>query len=470
MEKKALRTDWGTVGRFATGGAITGASTAALLNLVHMLREQRKEQVARNTEADTDRDTIVVTLPPKAASLIKRFEGPMAKATRKDDNANAGGRDVRGRYDNPRSLRVTDSEGKIVKSATGWPTMTMSALAAVGGLGVGAAIVDKLYQMRREKLLTAELDAAQQQYLTALGGQDKAGSALDTLFPIEKQADSSSAFGLLNFPLAAAALLTLMGTGGTAYITKRILDEKMREARETGMDLPKVKRIVFRTAPTQALPAGVPGEETKEASAAELLSVKAALFIMMDKLDTHTRVLGTPGVKEAQVAAGLSTSKLFNLSEGDIGVIMDMLNNHPELARKIVEAGMSRRPIMKHFKWLAKTAPGLSIGKSVIKNKLESLAGPAPMIPKQADLANTAVAMMAGNLVGSALAEDATKELLTKKEKPVAAEPVADNGAKRIDLSKVTVSAEDPQAEAYLKANRDKVIKVLQLLADQGKI
>ena len=555
MDKQALKVDMGTVGRFGLGGLVTGVGTASLLNLIHTLREQRKEQKELAGEQETDKDTIVVNLPPKKGAYLVYQQSlrdytnnqtakaapaqptqppaaspipstppipspkPMAKppkasmittashtltprgaevvakfayhlkqvsmisskATKVDKKTKAGGRKPEGKkggqFDNP--VKVTDSEnasqdesnGEATKTATGWPTMTMGALAALGGTGAGVALVDKLYQMRREKMLKQELEASQQEYLKTLAG--KQASAIDEFFPIamDKQAGIEHTFGLLNYPMAAAALLTLMGTGGTAYITKRILDEKLREAREKGLDMPKVKRIVFKTAPT----AGAKPEEEeapedmKLASAQDIMNIKAALFIMMDKLDTHTRVLGTPGVKEAQAAAGLPTNKLFNLSEGDIGTIMSALDKNPELARVIVRQGMARRPIMKHFQWLANTRLGLGLGKSRIRNFLSDFMAPqAPaMQPKVANFAETAAALMLGKTMGSGTG-DAAKALLEDDKREIG--PQNEAGKPKIDLSKITVTAKDPAAAEYLRINKQKVIKILQRMADEGKI
>ena len=496
MDKQALKVDYGTVGRFAAGGAMAGAGTAALLNLVHMLREQRKEQLDKR-DPETDSNTIVLNLPPKMGEYTRKLAFTLAEESTVSndvmhDHVKPGFRQTKGkrtggRWTNPIGKKKEKTQSQFepasddtnkdvsepsVKEATGWPTLTLSALAAVGGTGAGVALIDKLYAMRRAKQLKEELDAAQNDYVSALSG--KQASALDELFPIpgEKQADSSTAtFGMLNYPLAAAALLTLMGAGGTAYITKKVLDEKLRESQSKGLELPEVKRIVFRSAPTVA-----PEQEgLKKMSEDELLSVKAAFFVMLDKLDSHTRVLGTPGVKEAQMAAGLSTNKLFSLSQGDIGGIMDALNKNPELARIIVRAGMSRRPIMKHFQWAADTTPGLALGKNRIRSFLNQYAAPQPqpttVAGKIASAVDMATAMLVGKALGSSSAEDATKALL---EKGVAAvEPKVEKneeGRPLTDLSKVTVSGADPQAEAYIKANKIKIMKLLQTLAAEGKI
>ena len=468
MEKQALKVDYGTVGRFGLGGAIAGGGTAALLNLVHMLREQRKEQKSRGEE-NTDQDTIVLNLPPKAASIVEKLaynltQKPMmsSKITKVDQKTKSGFRRPEG----------TKEGGQFdsTKVAAGWPTLTAATLAGMGGAGAGVALVDKLYQMRREKQLKEKLEAVQNDYMQALSG--KKASAIDELFPIkqEKQAAGDSTFGMLNYPLAGAALLTLLGAGGTAYITKKILDEKLREAQGKGLDLPQVKRIVFKSAPAVAGhkdPEEIDG--MKRASDDEMTSIKAAFFVMMDKLDTHTRVLDLPEVKKAQAAAGTSTPAMFNLSQGNISSIMDMLNKNPELARKIVQHGMAQRPIMKHFQWLANTSPGLSLGKHGIQHFLQGMAAPqAQPQAKIASIADTVAAMAAGRVLGSGAAS-AAKALLTP-EIEQSEQSVNDAGKTRIDLSKLRVSAADPKAEAYLRANKEKVKALLKQMAAEGKI
>lgn len=509
MDKQAFKVDMGTVGRYAAGGAVTGASTAALLNLVHLLREQRKEQLAKGDEAQTDKDTIVLNLPPKMGEFTTKLAFQLAEESTVSndvmhDHGKPGFRHTRGkrtggRWTNPigkkdksekavqEPAEVKDesnkdmSEPEIHKAATGWPTLTMSALAAMGGAGAGVALVDKLYQMRREKQLKDELQAAQQEYMTRLTS-GKQACALDTLFPLGlgKQADiGDPTFGMLNYPIAAAALLTLMGTGGTAYITKRILDEKLREAQGKGLDIPRVKRIVFRSSPSAI---GSPDEEqdptlvTKKASEQDMLNIKAAMFIMLDKLDTHSKVLNIPAVKEAQAKAGLPTGHLFNLQQGEIGTIMDALDQNPALAKIIVQHGMAQRPIMKHFQWAANTAPGLAMGKHGIRSFLERFMAPKapavqvpkPAMPMKAGAAlDTIAALVAGKVMGSTTA-DATRALLDNGSQDSDTEVTT--GKPKTDLSKVKIDATDPKAKAYVNANKQKLIKLLQTMSDEGKI
>ena len=152
--------------------------------------------------------------------------------------------------------------------------------------------MDKLYEMQRERRLKRQLDAAQREYMTVLGGGSvKGASAVGEMFSgdsEEKQADGET-FGMLNYPMAALALMTILGSGATGYLTKKVLDEKLEQAHDQSMDIPKVKRIVFQTAPAS----------DKAASADDCEAALGALMVTMDRIGgterfniTHPR-LGT---------------------------------------------------------------------------------------------------------------------------------------------------------------------------------
>ena len=90
---------------------------------------------------------------------------------------------------------------------------------------------------------------------------------------------------------------------------------------------------------------------------------------------------------------------------------------------------------------------------------------------KQADLAGSALAGMVGSAISG---QNARKELvsaLAEAEKSIETErqrkkrlPPAETAAQ------VQLEAKDPAAQAYLDANKQKVMKVLQGLAAAGKI
>jgi hypothetical protein len=350
MDKRALEIDPNVVKRFALGGAITGGSAAALVNLIRMIRQLNEERKAAREPDETSEHTIHLTLPRKMAEVKNDPKDP--SKVRKVEVT----RVTVARGPGKQFRRACDGTFGM-KTAAGWPTLTTAALAAMGSAAAGAAVVNRIYERRREKQLEAELDAAKQEYLDMLqGGQGKMAEALDQLFGsvlFEKEGQvGGRTFGTLSYPLAFMALLSVMGTGGTAYLTKKILDEKLRQAKEKGLDTPRVRRIVFRSAPPML---GEGDEEEEEAKVAEAdeEAIRASLGVMLDKVGHQTLVLDTPYVKEAMERAGTTIIGLFKMGQ-DIDELRAYLEGNPELRKMIQRATMEKHPILRHFKWSLK--------------------------------------------------------------------------------------------------------------------
>lgn len=471
MQKQSV--DWPTVGRYAAGGAVTGAGAAALLNLIRYVRDMYKDKKERELPGGTTEDTIVLDLPRKAAEVTPKLTTTKTKTLIGPKTSSQ-----------PRRMDGTVGPSTLgPKLAAGWPTLTLSAIAGVGGGTLGAMLVNKIYQERRHKQLEEELRATQEQYMTNL--PQKASEFMPGLFdlPMTKQADSSSVFGYLNYPLAAMALLGLMGTGGAAYITKRVLDEKLRQATEEGLDLPKVKRIVFRTQPETAEPA-------KIASADDIECVKAALGVMLDRLDSTTKVLNTDYVKQAMDKANTCATTLMK-EAGDIDTLMEHLQGTPELRKMIVRASMESHPLLKHFKWaynlplvqgMADKAMYSRIGGAL--NSQPKMQDSARMIggseghvnmasaEKQAQgLAGSALAGMVGSTISGQAARQQLVDALAEAEKSIELERQRKKKLPPdVAASQVELEASDPAAKEYLAANKQKVLKVLRNMAASGKL
>ena len=451
MQKQSV--DWPTVGRFGMGGLVTGAGTAALLNLVRYIRDMQKDRKDREIPADTSEDTIVVDLPHKAAAVkpkltttnTKTLIGPKTSSQHRRMDGTVG----------PSTIGT--------KLAAGWPTLTLSAIAGLGGGTLGAMLVNKIYQDKRHKQLEDELKATQEQYMSNL--------------PM-KQADGN-VFGYVNYPLAAMAILGLVGTGGAAYITKRVLDEKLRAASEEGLEIPKVKRIVFRTKPEERAP-------EKIASADDIECVKAALGVMLDRLDSTSKVLNMGYVKLAMDKA--NTCALTLLKEAsDVDTLMEHLQNTPDLRRMIVRASMENHPMLRHFKW-AYDVPGLQgmadkklyqhfgdAFKPQMQNTARMIGGSEGHVnmaeAKQADFTGSALAGMVGSAISGQNARHELVDALAEAEKKIEMDR---QHKKRLPpdemASGVQLEAQDPEAQAYLAANKQKVVRVLKNLAASGKL
>jgi hypothetical protein len=456
MEKKALEVEPRTVGRFALGGLVTGASTAALLNLLRKVNQMRQERQQALSTPQTDEDTIVLTLPGKQAEIKTDTPTKVERSTTtKSISVSGPGKQFR---------RVCDGTFGP-KTAAGWPTLTASTLAGLGSTAVGAHLVNKIYEKRRQQELQAELDAAQEEYMDQLK-QGKAADWIESTFavPMDKDAQSST-FGFLDYPLAAAALLSVLGGGSTAFITKKLLDQKFQEAQSRGLDIPKVRRIVFQTQP---------GAAEKTGSMEDIDCVKAAFGVMLDRVGAETKVLAQPYVKEAMAEVDTSALKLLKLAQ-DTDILIEYLRQTPTLRNMIQRATMEQHPVLKHFRWGAKI-PGV---RGALDDKLYAkLRNMGPQTDAPTKIARAA--MSTGDLIGGMLGgmvggnndaqpDEIANAVVAAQQKAESdkntPEPTPEEQAEGVKLE-----ASDPEAAAYLEQNKEKVLAVLKQMAATGKL
>lgn len=503
--------DPNVVGRFALGGLVSGGATMALVNLVRMLKHMNnyREDVSKNPE--TDENTIVLSLPEKGAEIsgatacssISKTTGAVTKNTSSA-------------YTPKNQFRNSGAFGSsLSKSAANWQTLTAATLATMGSAITGVTVMNKLYQWKREKILKDKVEAAKQEYLGMLSNSsDKVGSSMDVLFNaanLEKTA--ASTFGMLNYPMAMAALVGILGAGGTGYIVKTMLDAKAKEYEEKGLDIPKVKRIIFKSNPHKTHHHGDPKEEDPAVTSkgvmqasdptidkisevvltsGEVDSIKAALAVYIDYMDTTTRIMNEPVLKQAMADLGVTQRSMLKLAQDfnpdAYKELMDFFNKDPkgqQLQQLFIRAAMAKHPTLKHFQW----ASNLPIISGMAKNKfnatMENAIGPGDMsasMPKgMPDLQPKAGAYVpgslqadiTGSLIGTTLAnqnsakevaheilqaqEDAAKERATRKTPEETAEAIQ-------------LDAVGPEAKEYLAHNKARVRALLKRLVMQGKI
>lgn len=487
MDKQAFEIDPEIVKRYAIGGALTGGSAAALINLVRMIRQMNEDRKAKQEPSETDENTIVLTLPRKTAEVkAEKKEPTRVKKVEVTKVALTSG---------PKS-QTRRCDGTIgIKTASNWQTLTAAVLAAMGSAAAGGAVVNRIYDYRRQKQLEDDLEAAKQEYLDALQGQGKMAEALDSFFSypgMDKDAqEGGRVFGTLSYPIAAAALLTILGTGGTAYLTKKILDEKLRAATEKKLDMPKIKRIVFRSAPEES---EEEDEELKVAEA-EVDAIRASLGVMLDKVGYETKVLETGYVKEAMAKAGTSTIKLLKMAQ-DIDALKDYLADNPELRELIQRATMEKHPVLRYFKWGLKL-PGVGrIADRKLMERFEDTFQAAPTAKETliglnpvhktpyghyfgrrgAELAKEgqiSTGSILASTIGSTLADNASEERLAdalvnaqqRAKKEEAKELSPEEIAQKIELAST-----DEDAAEYIAQNRERILAILQEMAEADQL
>jgi len=459
--------DPSAIGRLALGGGLVGASSVALLNLARMLRDMRQEQVEANKPEDTDENTIVLTLPRKAAEVVT--DKPTTVTATKSAVTTSTSTGPGSQYRRPAGTFGN-------KTATAWPTLTVGVLAGLGAMAGGAHLVNRIYQDRRERELQGDLEAARQEYLDALTG-GKTAEAVDQLLGLDGFSKEAGITGMLNVPLASFAIMTILGAGGAGYITKRILDEKLRETQEKGVDIPRVERIVFRSQPQLA--EGVPissDEEEKEVSAEDITMIKAAVCVMVDALDAEPRILNTPYVKDACAKAGLDKESLLKAAQ-DVDSLVQYLQQlretNPELQRMIVRAGMENHPTLKHFRW-ATNIPGVTnwaynrAGTRAMNNPATFAEKLLPRIFGGAPEKVAAFPLLS-SIVGSSIAENAGRD--DTAERVVALQEAKSRQKQpKEEAETIDILGDDPAAEEYVDENRERIIALLEQLVRQGKL
>lgn len=547
MHKQAdNKVDPATVARFALGGAITGGATMSLINLVRMLKSQYKERKALVHSPETDENTIVLTIPNKVAeekSAVIKPSGSgytlynhtgkkvighhsskakalaQERAIQANKHAEVSGETMVKNITTPKASTSigpkTSSQYRRggdgtfgFKTASNWQTLTAATLATMGSAMAGSYVVNRIYQMQKEKMLEDKVNAARQDYL-ALLDQGKTASTLDNLFNSfgEKRADNG-AFGMINYPLAAAALLSILGAGGVGYVTKTLLDERAHDTEHRGLDLPHVKRIVFKTAPSPVIKSKgnpEPGiqdpsvQDTADTSLnksraavkqseelvtpEEIDSIKAALCVHLDMLDSTTKILSDLQVKEAMVAAKTSPRKLFKLAAGQnpeaFNTMMEYFKGNPQLRQVIIRAAMAKHPMLSHFSFASDMPIVRNVADKKFYEQLNNTFGPKAPV-KMAGEGNGLMGLglqtqVLGSLVGSTLAqnnesEQIAQDIIDAQTKVREGELAERKAHKKINPNDIDISAADPNAKAYLEANKAKVKALVTRLAAQGKL
>lgn len=451
---KTAKIDPMTVARYGLGGAMVGGSLASVISLAHAINLAKRQRKELNPPDETDENTIVLTLPGGKQAEVKAENG-MPVAVRSKASAATSTKRVPAK-----SYRAGFYPNQKMKKAN-WQTLTASVLAATGGSMLGYHVINKAYQNSLSRKLKAQEEAARMELLDAMSnpGAKTASAWLESNFvvPTEKTAQfrEKSHFSYLDAPMAVAALMTLLGTGGTAYITKKILDQKLQE-QEKEFKPPKVQRIVFKSAagPLE------PGEE--QASAEDLDCVKCALAVIMDNISGDCRLFSDPEILAAVKQAGTSPAQIYKWANTELNPLVVALQSSPQLRRMIQERAMAQHPILKHLTPALKV-PGLShIADKLTYDKVRSATDDTFGVQRKL------AGFVMPSFVGSVLAE----KLMAPPEAKKAPPPDEEVKAEQLQemLNNIQLSAKDPNAAAYLEANQDKIRAVLGQLAASGKL
>jgi hypothetical protein len=414
-----------------------------------MLRRAQKERQEAIEPAETGEGTLVLTLPRKKEAAEDKEDKSERKEKKQPVKVKVVHRRISMLVGPKGKHQIRHGDGQMgTKCAGFWESVMATAAPVVGGIGT-AAIVNKLYQRYMEKKLEKKLDAAKREYLDALV-QQKQSEYLETTFTapgLEKQAftlgDVIPAFWLL-------------GSAGTAWLTKKILDKKLKERQEEELDIPRVQRIVFRTAPQLE-------EGEKAASASDMETLRGAFAVIMDRVDTDNHILDQDEVKQAMEKIGTTHRELFQMSRDDR--IFDFMAKHADFRRTLNNAAIKAHPILQKYGWDV-SMQTRSILEALVNKK-------ANAIQKRAIL-GTSVGDVLGGYLGGAMADDDSQvdadqlanALIKVREKQLKQKYTQKTPAAR--AAEIKLEAKDPAAQEYLSSRKDQIREMLrQMIAEQ---
>lgn len=361
------------------------------------------------------------------------------------------------------------------------PQVALSGLGLIGGAYGGLKIMETLGSKYREMMLRKRLEAAKRNHINTLLGmrgdeskvasvegmsaKDEAEAYLEDFFgdPMLKKAQStwenikntgSGAWDTFNnkakgvkdwwdsnvvktvLPKGEAGpsnadkaigttlLLAMLGSGATAYATKRVLDERSTEQDKEDEDLmerPNVSRIVLKTAETSV------DADNVDALTSIALSVLA-----------HKRQAGylkTASIVDAAAKHGLTPDDIINkLNHEDIVGTIHTLKQAEDLWAEL------RKPFEKQSAGIGEF---LSSTTGADIPAFMDMSAPNKE-PKGVDV--------------DALADAVVARMKAKPRKPV------------VVKQKLTISASDPAAQKYMEANKDKIKRIVQQMTSQGTL
>jgi len=399
-------------------GAAVGVTAGLIAEAMRRSRDRKEERLKAESAGESDENTIVLTLPRKSAadtamptaagepvkprvpqqpmvststSTLRLGGGPKGQS-RGVDNGKFGpayggdvmkqasllgtvgrkvlpwlgrnwGRAVKHRKGILWGTGIAGTGGTaygLYRANAGYnPGMTPGTLAGsvlLGGATTvgGAALVGKYFADKREREAKERVELARLEYLDRLSGGIKQGE--------EKTA---GAFGTY---LGVAELMALLGIGGTTYLTKKVLDEQLKEVDEKDLTIPKVKRIVFRTAPQDMTEREKMAEYVSDA---ERMNLAAGLMVMMDRVAGQYRFTSDPRVKCAMDVSGVNAAALVKSAE-NIDTLTAMLEKY---------AAVSDALYATHLDFVARNTSWITPGAQNLVKIAQAAVGPTVPTP-----------------------------------------------------------------------------------------
>lgn len=479
-----------TAGRFAGAGVLGGASAGAALVLVKMLRDLSKEHQALSEPSEEERNTITLTLPKRASSDKSEDNSRLdEKVKRKPAMSKSGTKAAT----TPSQIRNYNGEYSV-KTAN-WQTLAASLMALGAGGSLGFNLVNKVYDIKKKRELDSQLGTAKQEYMDMLSNTVKDGDVKAAgIFSSDGRRGGSS-FSLMDYPMGLGVLALLMGSGSTAWLTKKVLDEynKDPENKYKPQQGAHIDRIVFQSEDGGKLPSMQRAEDqavqVKDASAQDCM--EASLAVYLDLMSGKADVLGDIKTAAALITTGHMPEDLYKMASEDYDKLVMFFKQNPELRSVVKKVVMEKHPMLRHFKWMSDMPMVSSYGDKKLYEKLDQGYGPdsnifdalkarTPAVQLGDKMAAVKSAGLPGVLgsasgtTGGMMAGMALDRVLTKE--PQAAEPEVklspEDQQAKVDaiVKNIQLGAKDPRALAFVQQNSEKIRNILLILAQEGKI
>ena len=347
MEKKA--TDWGEVTRYGLGGFASAVPATIAFKLMHEINADRQRRKMLQAPTDTEENTIVLRIPQKVAEIVgipsaPSKTGPKSSATKQTRK----GIGMAGHYPGGTTMKVGV---QIVKEADP-NTWAMRTLGLGLGAGAGYALVNKLYRMHAMRKLKDEEEQARQDMMNSLTPKT-AFTLPDWAHPDYTKMTQPTSNHLADKIFGPLVLTGVLSTAGAAYLTKRILDAKTKENQGAGLEVPKVRRIVFQSVPAKQAPVVAPDE--KMASGEDALFIKVSIDCYKDLLGGSSRLLSDAGLRKMLKDAGCDLDTLEKtaghyefldkVAHPVVQRIQEAMERSPELIQKLAQGLTAPQPV-----------------------------------------------------------------------------------------------------------------------------
>jgi hypothetical protein len=277
----------------------------------------------------------------------------------------------------------------------------------------------------------------------------------------------------MDYPLAMSVLALLLGSGTTAYVTKRVLDEMTEQKKEKAPKPPKVRKIVFQQGKAASF-----DKEGADTSGREVFD--ATLGVMLDVCSGIPSVMQHEKVAEVLEVQDVKAGDLYKMAASDYNTLLATLEANPELRRVIQRASMERHPLLKYFQWTA-GIPGISglMDKKLYEGVEETL-GPKSvqrpqwetkyafgLIPGMADIA---ASFYGSTLANKAEGEEEEGEEPIADEASPADEAVTGPSKAQEVLNQLKLVAEDEESAQFIEENQGQLKRILEQMAASGQL